>query len=56
MEVVMQKADCSSSCNPQIEIFQVKNKPVIVSKTGVNISSNAGYLALSQIDRKMGLI
>lgn len=51
----MRHADCKNVCTPQIEIFQVKNKPVIVSRTDADISSNAGFLALSQIDRKMGL-
>lgn len=52
----MRKADCDLVSTLQTELFQVKNKPVIVSRTDTDISSNAGFLVLGQIDRKMNLI
>lgn len=52
----MEQTDCNSLPTEQTEIFQVKNKPVIVSGTRTDISSNAGFLVLGAIDRKMKLI
>lgn len=43
-------------CNPSIELFQVKNKPVMISQTGATVSSNGGFLAIHQMDRGLGLI
>lgn len=51
----MKNADCNFSDTPQVELFQVKNKPVVVSRKDVDISSNAGFLILAKIDREMGL-
>lgn len=52
----MKQTDCNLIPTDQIEIFQVKNKPVIVSETKTEISSNAGFLVLGAIDRKINLI
>ena len=52
----MEQTDCHSIPTEQAEIFQVKNKPVVISKTQTVISSNAGFLVLGAIDRKMQLI
>lgn len=52
----MEQTDCHSLPTEQTEIFQVKSKPVILSKTKTMISSNAGFLVLGAIDRKMKLI
>ena len=52
----MEQTDCNSPSTDQIEIFQVKNKPVIVSETRTEISSNAGFLVLGGIDRRLKLI
>lgn len=43
-------------CNSQIELFQVKNKPVIISQTGATLSSNGGFLAIRRMDESMGLL
>ena len=43
-------------CNASIELFQVKNKPVIISQTGATVSSNGGFLAIHRMDRELGLI
>lgn len=52
----MEQTACNSLPTGQIEVFQVKNKPVIVSETRTEISSNAGFLVLGGIDRRMRLI
>lgn len=52
----MEQTDCNSITTDQIEIFQVKNKPVLISETKTVISSNAGFLVLGAIDRKMKLM
>jgi hypothetical protein len=52
----MEPTDCQPLPTEQIEIFQVKSKPVVLSETKTVISSNAGFLVLGAIDRKMKLI
>jgi len=47
---------CLSEVVPQIELFQVKNRPVVVSRTATQVSSNGGFLALGKIDRRVELI
>ena len=52
----MEQTDCHSLPTDQFEIFQVKNKPVIISETKTEVYSNAGFLVLGAIDRKLKLI
>ena len=52
----MKTTDCQTSLTDQVEIFQVKNKPVIVQETQTDLSSNSGFLVLSAIDRRLSLI
>ena len=52
----MEPTDCNQVSNQQIAIFQVKNKPVIISETKTEVYSNAGFLVLGAIDRKVKLI
>lgn len=51
----MQQTDCELIPTEQIEIFQVKNKPVVVCETRTEVSSNTGFLVLGVIDRKCKL-
>lgn len=44
--------DCTKRNTEQIEIFQVENKPVVVEKSAIEMSSNAGFLLLGQLERK----
>jgi hypothetical protein len=52
----MNQTDCNQVSTQQIEIFQVKNKPVIVTETKTDVSSNGGFLVLGAIDRELKLI
>lgn len=52
----MKHTECFEENNRRIELFQVDSRPVIVTATRTDISSNAGFLAFGKIDRKLKLI
>ncbi|MFQ5544078.1 MAG: IS1380 family transposase [Nitrospiria bacterium] len=52
----MHPAERTGEINESFELFKVKNKPVVVSQTRLDLSSNAGFLAVSKVERQMGLI
>lgn len=52
----MQQTECYEESTRQIELFQVESRPVIVTATRTDISSNAGFLAFGKINRKLKLI
>ena len=52
----MSHTDCTNTDTQQLEIFQVDSRPVVVATTRTDISSNAGFLALGKIDRKLKLV
>jgi hypothetical protein len=52
----MHPTECNEEISESFEIFKVKNKPVVIAQSRMDISSNAGFLALSKVDRAMKLI